>query len=538
MGAHPLGWSRRGLLYLLVGLQLGALGTIVVFHELNQALDRGPAAPLDIPQARASKDPFRGAAVSGQVSLSLNEPHLSLPAGELKPGEQVLVYFTMDAEHPPRIVAVDRRGWGPDPLFGRDSFSIPGHVIDESRHGFFDGGPQGPVARVGTPAISVALEIPGAIPVADAALDDLSNPSFIQASLRRGAFGHRFLTDVRLAGQSFPPQMGFAYDPRRDRLTILADRGEAIESRTRQSHPSPRTSLFRFDGSGKEVGRTDLVGHAFEGVYNPPEETLLALVSQEPYLAGPVQLAELSEEGTIIRRGPQIHADRILGFDRGSGRMWALTGTPTSSPQPPFFVQRFGLDGFDGPRMGPIASRPRCAVNVGHTLWVVETDRSRVSRYDSSGALAREYWDLNRPTEIAVGARSFLAIEANQTQLTRFAFDGTVLWRAPRFQGLAWILPEPGTEGGWVAATQYENGEGGIFRYDTDGRIVRLPAVINPRPYAEWSRGRLAGDVIGDLGHGRFYVREPNAIAIVRTDGTLIRRVNGFRFVTPRPLPQ
>jgi hypothetical protein len=346
------------------------------------------------------------------------------------------------------------------------------------------------------------------------------------------------LTDIRLAGQSFPTQMGVAYDPQRDRLTILANRGEGVEPRPRQSLPSPRTSLYRFDGTGKEVGRADLAGHAFEGVYNPLEGTLLALVSQEPYLAGPVQLAELSEEGTVLRRSPQIHADRILGFDRSTGKMWALTGTPTASPQPPFFVQRFGLDGFDGPRMGPIASRPRCALSVGHTLWVVETDRHRVSRYDSSGALGREYGDLNRPTEIAVDAGNFLVIEANQTQLTRFAFDGTVVWRIPRFQGLAWILPEPGTGGGWVAAAQWENGDGGIFRYGTDGHIVRLPAIINPRPYAEWSRGRLAGDVIGDLGRGRFYVREGTAIAIVRTDGTLIRRVNGFRFVTPRPLPQ
>jgi hypothetical protein len=89
-----------------------------------------------------------------------------------------------------------------------------------------------------------------------------------------------------------------------------------------------------------------------------------------------------------------------------------------------------------------------------------------------------------------------------------------------------------------VAATRYESAAGGVFRYEADGRILPLLQPIAPRAFADWTRGRLAGDVIGDLSRGRFYVREGQAVAIVGTDGTLIRRVEKFRFATPRPLPQ
>ena len=209
-----------------------------------------------------------------------------------------------------------------------------------------------------------------------------------------------------------------------------------------------------------------------------------------------------------------------------------------ASPQPPFLVQRFGLDGFVGPRIGPIASRPRSLLVAERSLWIVEPDEHRVSRYDLSGALRREYRDLNKPTEIAVDGGSLLVVEANQTQLTRFAADGSVRWRAPRFQGLAWIVAEPGTGEGWVAATRYENAPSGVFRYGTDGHIVRLPLTIAPRTFVDPTRCRLGGDVVGDLGRGRLYVRENQAVAIVGTDGGLLRRVNTFRFAAPRPLPQ
>ena len=255
-------------------------------------------------------------------------------------------------------------------------------------------------------------------------------------------------------------------------------------------------------------------------------------------MAGPVRLVQIGEYGASVRRSPQIHSDRILGFDPDTGDTWALIGTTMASPQPPFVVQRFGLDGFSGPRIGPLASRPRSLLVAARSLWIVETDEHRVSRYDLSGALRREYRDLNKPTEIAVDGGSLLVVEANQTQLTRFAVDGSVLWRVPRFQGLAWILPEPRTGEGWVAATRHENAPSGVFRYGADGRIVRLPLTTTPRAFADWTRGRLGGDVIGDLGRGRFYVREGQAVAIVGTDGGLIRRVDTFRFATPRPLPQ
>jgi hypothetical protein len=209
-----------------------------------------------------------------------------------------------------------------------------------------------------------------------------------------------------------------------------------------------------------------------------------------------------------------------------------------ASPQPPFLVQRYGFDGFSGPRVGPIASRPRSLLVAERSLWIVETDEHRVSRYDLSGTLRREYRDLNKPTEIAVDGGSLVVVEANQTQLTRFATDGSVLWRVPRFQGLAWVLPEPRTGAGWVAASRYENAPSGVFRYEADGRIVRLPFTTSPRAFSDSTRGRLAGDVIGDLGRGRFYVREGQAAAIVGTDGGLIRRVDTFRFSAPRPLPQ
>jgi hypothetical protein len=148
------------------------------------------------------------------------------------------------------------------------------------------------------------------------------------------------------------------------------------------------------------------------------------------------------------------------------------------------------------------------------------------------------YRDLNRPTEIAVDGGNLLVTEANQTQLSRIAPDGTVLWRVPRFHGLAWILPEPGTGGGWVAAARYENAASGVFRYEADGRIVPLRHPINLRAVADSTRGRLVGDVIADLSRGRLYVRDGQAVAIVGTDGTLIRRIEEFRFATPHALPQ
>jgi hypothetical protein len=528
--------SRRTLLYVLVVLQLVFLGGIVAVHELNRALDWGPGVRLEIPEANASNDPFRGPTVRGHPALNLDGAQVAVPAG-LAPGDAVLVYFAPESGKPPRVAQVQRRRWGADPLFGPDLFSIPGRVVAPAGgRGRHTGRPI--TLSVGTPPVSVALDLPDAIPVADAALDSLTTPTPILGTLRRGAFGHRFLTDLYATGQTFPSQMTLAYDPVRDRLAIAAGHVERADRRHSLDDRPAGSSLFFFDGSGKEVASAEIAGHVFETVHNPRDGTLLALLSQQRYLAGPVQLAQLRDDGTIVRRSPQIHSDRILGFDRDAGEAWALIGTTMASPQPPFIVQRFGLDGFVGPRIGPVASRPRSLLVAERSLWIVETDEHRVSRYDLSGTLRREYRDLNKPTEIAVDGGSLLVVEANQTQLTRFAADGSVLWRAPRFQGLAWIVPEPRTGEGWVAATRYENSPSGVFRYGPDGRIVRLPLTFTPRAFADWTRGRLGGDVIGDLGRGRLYVREGQAVAIVGTDGGLIRRVDTFRFATPRPLPQ
>ncbi len=527
--------SRRALLYVLVGLQLALLGGIVAIQELNRALDRGPGVPLEIPEAIASNDPFQGPALRGRPALSLEGKQVAVPA-DLSPGDAVLVFFAPESGKPPRIVRVERRRWGADPLFGPDLFSIPGRVVAPA--GGRSQRPEGQITvSVGAPPVFVTLELPDAIPVADAALDHLTTPTPILASLRRGAFGHRFLTDLYATGQTFPPQMSLAYDPVRDRLVITAGQSGRVD-RPRLSDQPARSSLFLFDGAGKEVASTEIPGHIFEAVYSPHDGACLALLSQERYPAGPVQLVQLREDGMIVRRSPQIHSDRILGFDRETGETWALIGTMMASPQPPFVVQRFGFEGFSGPRIGPLASRPRALLVAERGLWIVETDEHRVSRYDLSGALSREYRDLNKPTEIAVDAGSLLVVEANQTQLTRFAPDGSPRWRVPRFQGLAWILADPRTGGGWVAASRYENAPSGVFRYEADGRIVRLPLTISPRAVADWPRSRLAGDVIGDLGRGRIYVREAQAVAVVGTDGTLIRRVDTFRFATPRPLPQ
>ena len=530
---HP---SRRTLLYVLVALQLAFLGGIVAVHELNRALDWGPGVQLEIPEVNASNDPFRGPAVRGYPALNLDGAHVEAPAGHA-PGDAVLVFFAPESGQRPRVVQVQRRRWGADPLFGPDLFSIPGRVVSPAGGRGQHTGRQ-ITLNLGTPPVSVALDLPDAIPVADATLDVVTTPTPILATLRRGAFGHRFLTDLYATGQTFPSQMTLAYDPARDRLAIAAGR---IERPDRHHSPEDRpatSSLFLFDGSGKEAASAEIAGHVFETVHAPRDGALLALLSPQRYLAGPVQLVQLRNDGTIVRRSPQIHSDRIIGFDRDVGEAWALIGTMMASPQPPFIVQRFGFDGFVGSRIGPIASRPRSLLVAERSLWIVETEEHRVSRYDLSGALRREYRDLNKPTEIAVESGSLLVVEANQTQLTRFAADGSVLWRAPRFQGLAWILPEPRTGEGWVAAARYENAPGGVFRYGAGGRIARLPLTVTPRAFSDGTRGRLGGDVIGDLDRGRLYVREAQAVAIVGTDGGLIRRVDTFRFATPQPLLQ
>lgn len=160
----------------------------------------------------------------------------------------------------------------------------------------------------------------------------------------------------------------------------------------------------------------------------------------------------------------------------------------------------------------------------------LEPEQHRVTRLDRTGRVEQEYRDVNRPTHMAVDQGALVVIEANQTQLSKFSPDGRALWKIPRFQGLAWILPEAGVGGGWVGAQRFENQEGGVFRYESDGRISRLPAKVSPRATGEGSRGRLAPEAVRDIGQGRIYFREFQAIVILGADGALLKRIEGFRY--------
>jgi hypothetical protein len=131
---------------------------------------------------------------------------------------------------------------------------------------------------------------------------------------------------------------------------------------------------------------------------------------------------------------------------------------------------------------------------------------------------------------MAVDQGALVVIEANQTQLSKFSQDGRALWKIPRFQGLGWILSEAGSGGGWVGAQRFESQEGGVFRYESDGRISRLPAKITPRATGELNRAHLALDAVRAIGQRRIYVRGFQAIDILDADGTLLKRVEGFRY--------
>lgn len=528
------GWSRRRLAYLLVGLQVVVLAAIVAQQELNRALDTVPGVELEIPEAYASKDPFRGASVGGQVALNLEGGRTEVVGGRLTPGERVLVFFVKETGRPPRPVRVERSHWGADPAFGADTFSLPGRVLPASPKGY--GSRRGPVVPVGEPAVSVELDLPQSVPVADTLLDSLTGPALLRVSLKRGAFGHRYLTDVMLAGQRLSSPMSFTYDSARDQLIVVTPKGERIDRRPFRRQQAPQTSLLVFDGLGKEVRLADAPGLILDGAIRSDGGTLLVLLGQERY-GGPVHLAELREDGTVIRRGPEILPDRVLGFDSDSPSVWVIAGMPTATARPPFVVQRMTLEGLTGPHFGPFATRPRRALAADRGLWVVEPDQHRVTHLDLGGMLVREYRDLNRPSEIAVERGSLMVIEAGQTQLTRFGPDGAAAWRLPRFQGLAWIVPDPEAGGGWVGAVRYESAEGGVFRYEADGRIARLPVTISPRFPGDGVRNRLAPDAIRDPAHDRFYLWDGQGIAILGGDGKLLKRVQAFRYATPRPLP-
>ncbi|MEK6718365.1 MAG: hypothetical protein AABZ16_12835, partial [candidate division NC10 bacterium] len=149
-----------------------------------------------------------------------------------------------------------------------------------------------------------------------------------------------------------------------------------------------------------------------------------------------------------------------------------------------------------------------------------------------TGRIEREYRDVNRPTDIAVDASGLMLIEANQTQLSRFSLEGQLVWRIPRFQGLAWVIPDGASGGGWVGAQRFEGREGGVFRYEADGKVSRVSGLVAPRVTSEWNRGRLAPDAIRAARQGRVYIREGQAISILGVDGTLLKRIEGFRYKT------
>jgi hypothetical protein len=280
----------------------------------------------------------------------------------------------------------------------------------------------------------------------------------------------------------------------------------------------------------------EVAGRVIEGVVNPVDGTFLALVSQEAWGYGPVQLTRIGEDGVVLQRGPQIVHERVLGFDTEASGLWVLAGPPTTSPQAPYSVERMTLAGSQGSQLGPFPSRPRAALTFRNAVWVLEPDRHRVTRLDRAGRIEREYGDLNRPTDLVVDAESVVVIEASQTQLSKLALDGRVVWRVPRFQGLAWILPEAGTGGGWVGASSFEGQPGGVFRYTPDGKISQLPGAVAVRSTADGNRSRLATEAIRDSAWDRFYVREPLAIVILGSDGTVVQRVEGYRYPRARPL--
>ena len=520
-------------MYLIVGCQIAVLAAIVALREVNRAYDAGPAVDLEISRAYARTDPFRGASVSGRPVLNLDGTHAVVPPERLQPGERVLVFFAPEQNRQPRITAVERREFRTDPLFGADSFSIPGTVLRDERPSLFAGGGERLIARVGTPPVSVELDLPASIPIEDSALSHFAGPSIVQAGLRRGALGYRHFTDVRLSGEAWTLQTSFAYDEQRDRLVVFAPKqGVSPGGRPPSGGAPPRTSVFFFDGTGKEQRSMEVAGRILEGAVDRGDGAFVVLLSQEPWGYGPVQLTKLGEDGAVLQRGPQIVHERVLGADTEDGGLWVLAGTPTAPPQPPFSIERMTLAGSQGPQLGPFPSRPRMATTHGQTIWVLEPDQHRITRLDRSGRVERQYGDMNRPTDLAVDAGSFVVIEASQTQLTKFALDGRALWRIPRFQDLAWVLPETGTGGGWVGAASFDGQKGGVFRYSPEGKIFRLSEAVAVRSTGDWNRSRLGTEAVRGTSRGRFFLRETLAIVILQPDGTLLRRLEGFRYPT------
>jgi hypothetical protein len=522
-------------MYGLIAAQMAVLGWVVVYQEVNRALDGSVPVDLEIPHAYAQKDPFRGAYVHGEPAVSLGGPDAQLPAERLAPGDRVLVFFATDPGKRPGLVRVERRGWGSGPGFTAAGFTVPGTVTGPEAQGFRIARGRGLIASVGHPTVLIELDFPRSIAIEDRALDQLTSPSFVRVGLRQGFLGHRYLTNVRLAGVSFSYQTSFALDEARDRLVVVAPREPDYLRRRFPAEQQPRTEFFVFDGSGKETGSAEVTARLLGAVMHPSDGTLWTLLGEAHYGAT-VQLAELRADGTVVRRGQPVQFERILGFDEEEGSLWVLAGTPLSAPRAPFAVERLTFDGPRGPRLGPFPSRPRAVISRGRQVWVLEADQHRVKRLDRAGQVEREYRDTNNPTEIIPGPDSLFVIEASRTQLTRFSAEGQAVWRVPKFQGLAWVLADPTGGDGWAAAQGFEGREGGVFRFDAEGKVSRLPLSVTPRTADDWSQHKLGRDVARSGATGRIYFRDPTGLVILEPDGTLVRRVEGFRFATERPL--
>jgi len=527
--------GTRLLMYGLVGAQLAILGWVVAFQETNRALDRSVPVDLEIPHAYAQKDPFRGAYLRGEPIVALRAPEARLPPGPLAPGDRVLVVFASNPGKRPRIDRVERRHWWSDPGFTPSGFSVPGRVIRLEDAGSFTEQRRGLVATVGPQSVRVALEFPTSIAIEDRALGQLTSPSFVRVGLRQGFLGHRYLSNIRLAGVSFGYEMSFAYDEARDRLVAVAPRGPEYERSIAPAEREPRTDLFAFDGSGKEIGSTEVTARLLGAATRSADGTLWTLLSTEHYGTS-TQLAQIREDGTVARRGPAILSERLLGFDAEKEGIWVLAGPPLASPHAPFAVELLTLDGARDPQVGPFPSRPHGVVSRGAQVWVLETDQHRVTRLNRSGQVEREYRDLNNPLAVDPGPGSLFIIEASRTQLSKFSSDGTALWRVPRFKGLAWVLPDADSGGGWTAAQGFEGLESGVFRFDAEGRVSRLPVPFVPRTPDEYGYHRLGQDAARSSLTGRIYLRDVSGIVILEADGSPVRRAEGFRFAMEKPL--
>jgi hypothetical protein len=427
----------------------------------------------------------------------------------------VLVFFTVEPGHRPRITGV-QRGARRAPPFSPTAFTIPGTVRDTERDRPFAVSGNGLLTRIGTPGITVQLDLPSSIPVDDAAVEPLSGPSLIRARLHKGFLEHRYLDDVRLIGRGWTPESSFAYDDARGRLVVLNPRETSYRRPMLAAEEKPQSDVFFFDGLGKEQGSASVPGRLIEGVVDPASGHVLALVSERRWSYTEVSLIRIRDDGQVTERSPLVAYDRILGFDGTTGRLWVLVGLASASRTGPYFIERMTFAGPLGPRLGPFVSQP-----THHRITQLEL---------ASGRTVLEYRELNGPTDIAVDAGVLYVIEAEGTQLTKFAGDGRVVWRLPRFQGLAWAVAEPGTGAGLIGATRFDGRPAGVLRVGPDGTVTRMAS--GPGGHARDWRRRLIPDAVRSARDGRLYLLGNDTLEILGPDGAPLNRINGFRFPT------